>query len=162
MSQTDLEPLVQRRILVVDDEPVPRMAFRRALERVYQVSVAASAAEAATLLQQHDFDLVVTDLKMPGMNGIELIDQVRSFKPRQLFMAVSGNLYEYELDLGLREIPGLAKPFSLVDLLEAVSIRLEMADSFLASGESWTKQPSAAGGLDVAPATRDREAEGSG
>ena len=62
------------KILVVDDEMVVREGLRRVLEGDrYHVEACASGRSALDLMQEKDFDLVVTDLKMPGMSGLEVL-----------------------------------------------------------------------------------------
>ena len=68
-----------RRILVVDDEPVLRDLTSGALKRAgYHVDTAKDGAEAWEILQQHGYDLLITDYNMPGLSGVELIKNVRA------------------------------------------------------------------------------------
>jgi len=67
------------KILVTDDEPVMRNLLLRILENEgYQVTLASSAYEALERLSQDKFDLLLSDIKMPGMTGIELLREVKS------------------------------------------------------------------------------------
>ncbi len=72
---------VRHTILVVDDEPAQRQFLRAVLEREYQVSSAASGEEARKLLQNRGFDLVISDQRMPGMSGLELLAWIREHQP---------------------------------------------------------------------------------
>jgi EAL domain-containing protein (putative c-di-GMP-specific phosphodiesterase class I) len=66
------------RILVVDDEPSLRGAITRTLERAgFDVNAAEDGAQAMQLLDEHSFDAVLTDVSMPGMDGIALLRAVR-------------------------------------------------------------------------------------
>jgi two-component system response regulator AtoC len=67
-------------ILVVDDEPAQRQFLRAAL-RNHEVVAAASGEEALQLLSSRSFDLVISDQKMPGMSGIELLQWIREQTP---------------------------------------------------------------------------------
>ena len=69
----------RHKILVVDDEQEIRDMCKRALERAgYRVDVSQNAQEALELLDKgEDYDLVLTDLSMPGLNGLELISEVK-------------------------------------------------------------------------------------
>jgi DNA-binding NtrC family response regulator len=71
------------RILVVDDSDPVRETLADLLEvEGFQTAQAASAAEAMTLLRQNpDFNVLVTDLSMPGEDGISLIQQARQIQP---------------------------------------------------------------------------------
>ena len=67
------------RVLVVDDEEAIRRLSALALRRAgFEVDTAESVSEAATRLQQHPFDAVVSDLSMPGQGGLELLRLVRA------------------------------------------------------------------------------------
>lgn len=73
------------RVLLVDDHPVVRDGLHGQLQTapdIVVVAEAGSAAEALTLLHHHQVEVVVTDLRMPGIDGIELIAQVRSEYPQ--------------------------------------------------------------------------------
>jgi len=65
------------RILVVDDENGPRQALRMLLKEEYDVFLASSGRAALTLLEEQEVDLVITDIRMPEMTGIDLLRQIR-------------------------------------------------------------------------------------
>ena len=68
-----------KKILVVDDEEAIRLLYKEELtEAGYEVDVAQDGAEALRKLQQARPDLMTIDLRMPGMDGIELLSQVRA------------------------------------------------------------------------------------
>jgi EAL domain-containing protein (putative c-di-GMP-specific phosphodiesterase class I) len=72
------EPPALGRVLLVDDEPEVLRGFARVLkERGHHVATAAKAAEAITKLSEGRFDVVVSDISMPGMDGIQLLKEVR-------------------------------------------------------------------------------------
>ena len=67
------------RILIVDDEPLMRLSMVDALEAVgYDVQAAASGTEGIEAIRSREFDLVITDLKMPGIGGLDLIRHGRA------------------------------------------------------------------------------------
>src|SRR5512137_672308 len=68
---------VRYSILVVDDEPAQRQLLEAVLEKDYCVEAASDGNEATSLLQKKNFDLIITDERMPGTDGIELIRWVR-------------------------------------------------------------------------------------
>ena len=71
------------KILVIDDEVDMLMLLRMIIEdnTNYEVETTNSPTEGIKLLKEEDFDLVITDLKMPGMDGMELFDEFREIKP---------------------------------------------------------------------------------
>jgi DNA-binding response OmpR family regulator len=80
------------RILVVDDEAPIRMTLERLLQRRgYSVSVAASGEEALALLDQHSFDLLLLDLKLPGISGLEVAGQARTLQPAAAILLLTGH-----------------------------------------------------------------------
>lgn len=68
-------------ILIVDDEPAQRQLLSTSLSKEYAVVAAANGLEATQLLTRRNFDLVITDERMPGMGGIELIKWIRDRLP---------------------------------------------------------------------------------
>jgi DNA-binding NtrC family response regulator len=79
------------KILVVDDEKHVRALFERVLVKEgYQVECAASGSEAIDKLANNSFDLVVTDLKMDGIDGLDLIKKGKRAKQNLPFILISG------------------------------------------------------------------------
>jgi DNA-binding response OmpR family regulator len=69
---------MSKQILIVDDEPNVRLNFRMALETEgYEISEARSGAQAAQLLAEHSFALAILDMRMPGMDGLDLLAKMR-------------------------------------------------------------------------------------
>jgi serine phosphatase RsbU (regulator of sigma subunit)/anti-anti-sigma regulatory factor len=81
------------RILVVDDDEDLRKLLGHLLEDGMhrQIDEAASAAEARTSLSQHDFDLVITDLSMPGEGGVSLMQWAREHRPGPSWIVLTGH-----------------------------------------------------------------------
>ena len=81
-------------ILIVDDEKHTREGLQQALEDSYDVSIASNADEAANLMDSQPFDVVVTDLRMPGKSGLKVIDKAlaQSNHPAVLMMTAYGNI----------------------------------------------------------------------
>src|ERR1700685_1428291 len=79
-------------ILVIDDEPDILTTVSRSLElEGYQVEVAGSAAAGVAKLAEHDVDLVLLDVMMPGETGLEVLPKLRAAKPETIFVMMSGN-----------------------------------------------------------------------
>jgi two-component system response regulator HydG len=76
-----MEPSVAHRVLIVDDDPSNHAALDRILSREgYAVLHASSGREAMELFRENDVDLVLTDLKMPGMTGLDLLKAIRTVR----------------------------------------------------------------------------------
>ena len=80
-----------RKVLVVDDDPVVAKSFDRVLAgKGYAVITAASGQEALNKLETEDYDVVFTDIKMPGMSGLEMAEQVKANRPWLPVVIVTG------------------------------------------------------------------------
>ncbi|MDQ1636771.1 MAG: two-component system, NtrC family, sensor kinase [Pyrinomonadaceae bacterium] len=86
----DAIDLVDRRILIVDDEEGVRNLFADWLSENYECQTAASAEEALEYLAGQPCALVISDMMMPGRNGVELLREVTSRYPETAFIMVSG------------------------------------------------------------------------
>lgn len=81
-------------ILIVDDEKHSREGLREALADTYDVSLAANADEAFNLMEAQPFEVILTDLRMPGKSGLKVIDRALALpnKPAVLMMTAYGNI----------------------------------------------------------------------
>ncbi|HWQ09612.1 MAG TPA: response regulator, partial [Holophaga sp.] len=83
---------MEHKILFVDDDPSILSAYTRNLRKRYQMTTAAGGEEALQLVQtQGPFAVVVSDMRMPGMDGIELLTHVRNFQPDTIRIMLTGN-----------------------------------------------------------------------
>ncbi|GAB1344021.1 hybrid sensor histidine kinase/response regulator [Gemmatimonas sp.] len=116
-------------ILVVDDEPLVRNAFARVLERAgHHVLRAGDGREALNVLRSDIVDLVITDLMMPGMNGVEFAGVLAEGYPslRQHLIVVCGGAVTQDA-VQFLNTPGLRvlnKPVSMTDLEGVVTAAL--------------------------------------
>ena len=119
------------RILLAEDEQAMREYLTRALEKSgYQVVAVDRGTEAAPLLEQQEFDLLLTDIVMPEMDGIELARHCSKVSPRTEVMFITG-FSGVVLKAG-ESVPNakiLSKPFHLRDLVLEVE-RLFAKESF--------------------------------
>ncbi len=114
-------------VLVVDDEMMQREVAAKMLKMFgYQVYVVASGEEALTFLQHQPVALVLLDMMMDGMNGVETFSAIRAMIPGQKAIIVSGYSGSSEFDqareLGVCSL--LQKPYSMVQLGQAVRLAL--------------------------------------
>lgn len=107
-------------ILIVEDEPIIRSALRRLLERNhYQVSEAGSVQEAQEQHQITSFDLVISDLRLPGAPGTEMI---KLAAPRPVLIMTSYASLRSAVDsMRLGAIDYIAKPFDHDEMLQTVA-----------------------------------------
>lgn len=81
----------RRKVLVVDDDPVIGESFNRVLTgKGYAVITAANGEEALAKLKAEQYDLVYTDLRMPGMDGLEVAERVKAKQPWTPVVIVTG------------------------------------------------------------------------
>jgi two-component system response regulator RegX3 len=110
------------RILVVEDEPAIAEAVEYALQAEgFQVDALGDGAEALELARRHDYDLLVLDLMLPGLSGVEVCRRLRSESPIPILMVTAKDT-EVDRVLGL-EIGAddyVTKPFSMPELMARV------------------------------------------
>jgi CheY-like chemotaxis protein len=112
-----VDEIRSKHILVVDDEEAVGYVFERYLAiKGYRVSVAHSGEQALEAFQRETPDLVVTDYKMPGMNGDELLRRLRTLRPGLPAIMISAN--PIEVGPTLNEVRFFPKPVSLETLVE--------------------------------------------
>ncbi len=118
------------RILVIDDEYIIRSLMLEILEAAGHEVVGAETAERAlTLLEESEFELVVSDVVMPGLSGLELLGAVRALRASLPVVLVTGaGTYDTLSQALTRGAAGLVtKPFAHADLQNAVADALERA-----------------------------------
>ncbi len=119
-------------ILVVDDEGANRYSVSKTLQRVgYIVSEAASGEEALEIMNTQTYDVVLTDIRMPGLDGVELLRQIKEESPDVIVILMTayaslGTAVE-ALRLGAHDY--LIKPSSSQDIRQSVSRGVERAQN---------------------------------
>lgn len=90
-TRSERKMRINNRILVIDDEPdVVKMVQRVLLLEDYEVSTSTNGEQALAKLQETPFDLVITDIRMPGMNGLEVIHRVKEVDASIEIIVLSG------------------------------------------------------------------------
>ena len=112
-------------ILLVDDEGCIRASVSRVLARAgYAVTLAASGAEALQRVRAERYEAVICDLRMPGLSGVALLDQLHQTAPALTgrILVASGDLSQPDTTVFLERTgaPALLKPYAIGDLLEAL------------------------------------------
>ena len=114
-------------ILVVDDEPSMREFLAILLDKNgYTTRAAASGAEALALLKQHHFDLIISDIRMPDLSGLALLENIKDqdlsipvvlitayASPEDAVLAMKNGAYDY-----------VTKPFKVDDILSVIKTAL--------------------------------------
>jgi two-component system, OmpR family, phosphate regulon sensor histidine kinase PhoR len=110
-------------VLVVDDEPGMREGIRRVLlDAGYGAEVAANGEEALALVAWREFPLLLVDLRMPGVDGFELIERVRAQRPTSLCVVVSAfaTIESAVQSTKMGAFDFVVKPFTPEELLRVV------------------------------------------
>lgn len=118
------------RILVVDDDASQRRAVERVLEAMYEVVSVPGADEAMARVRQGAFDLALVDLRMPGMDGLELLGQLKLAEPGLDVILMTGSASDGDARL-IRAVRGgafyfIQKPFHRDVLLSLVQRCMEI------------------------------------
>ncbi len=119
--------MASERILIVDDEDGMRRLLSRVLSREgYETSAVGSGAEALRLVANERFDLVVTDIKMPEMDGLELLAELKEYEPSLPIIVITayGTIENAVQALRSGDYDYIAKPF------ENDEIKLTVAKAF--------------------------------
>ena len=116
-----------KRVLVVDDDSMNLVRTRMILEKSYDVLLTESGAQALDLLKREEIDLVLLDIEMPNMSGIETFERMRasSIDVPVVFLTASGEREDVldAIKLGAKNY--LKKPFNPQELLKRVAKELE-------------------------------------
>ena len=117
-------------ILVIDDDPAVRLTIKLVLEREgHDVALAADGRAGMTAIKSGDVDLVIVDIFMPGMDGIETIREVRKHQPGLPAIVISGTSLGgpglqapdfLAMAVKLGAVRSLQKPFKPRDIITAV------------------------------------------
>lgn len=121
-----------KRILIVDDEGLVTKSLKKLLAKEgFEVEVAASGAEALEIFKKSDFHLVVSDVRMPQMDGIETIERLRQLqkelnKPalKEIFITGYADESSYNRALKLKVCDYIFKPFDISQFIAAIKKNL--------------------------------------
>ncbi|MBI4459257.1 MAG: sigma-54-dependent Fis family transcriptional regulator [Acidobacteria bacterium] len=118
-------------ILIVDDQEMVRGICRQVVESLgYQAFLAESGSAAIRLLEQHPVDIVVADLKMPGMSGMELLEHIKAenSKVEVILMTAYGSVPSAVQAMRLGAFDYIAKPFSAEEMKLLIQRLLKTLD----------------------------------
>lgn len=110
-------------ILILDDEPIVSKRLQPALEKKgYEVESFYESAQAMLRIRERSFDIVVTDLKMEGIDGMQFLAEVKKLSPRTEVIVITGFATMDTAKESMRKgvFDFLAKPFKLGEIQEVI------------------------------------------
>ncbi|PKA82265.1 hypothetical protein ATE92_0392 [Ulvibacter sp. MAR_2010_11] len=121
--EIDYDALENRRVLVVEDNKINQMITKKILEKNKMVCmVADNGMEAIELVKEHNFDVILMDIHMPGISGIEATQKIREFNKKLPIIALTAVTIDENLDdfyrAGFNEI--IPKPFKTEEFFEKI------------------------------------------
>ncbi|MCG6895271.1 MAG: response regulator [Desulfobacteraceae bacterium] len=114
-----MEANPKTRMLILDDEPIVCKRLKPAFEKLgYAVEVFVDSTEAMARIREKDFDIVITDLKMKGIDGLQFVDAVKAKSPETEVIVITGfatmETAKDSFKLGIFDF--VAKPFKISDI----------------------------------------------
>jgi two-component system, NtrC family, response regulator HydG len=119
-----MEIPVATRVLVVDDEAGMRTTLAANLElEGYEVVEAESGQRAVALFREQPFELVITDIQMPGLDGVETLRELRKIRPKATIVMMTGFAMEQLVDQGIAAgaYTVLEKPFAMDAVMKVIA-----------------------------------------
>ncbi len=118
-----MEEVSRTSILILDDEPIVCKRLKSALEKKgYEVEIFFRSADAFKRVSERNFDIVITDLKMEGLDGMTFLTEVKKRSPRTEVIVITGfatmETAKESFQKGVFDF--LAKPFKLAEIQDAV------------------------------------------
>ncbi|PID02401.1 MULTISPECIES: response regulator [unclassified Sporosarcina] len=120
-----------KHLLIVDDQP----GIRLLLEEIFKptgimTALASNGKEALEIVQKHNPDCILLDMKMPGMNGVEVLREIRTLSPDAIVMMMTAyseiELLEDADKLGIDQ--HFTKPFDIFEVRDSILKRLGVLD----------------------------------
>ena len=121
-----------KKILVVDDEELITKSLLKLLDKEgYSTTVVRSGKEAIDKVKESNYDLIICDVRMPEMDGIETIEQARNYLKKlnrklipEILITGYADIEKYEKAIDLKVADYIYKPFDIADFLEVVKRNL--------------------------------------
>ena len=124
---------MKRSILYVDDEPINVELFRLNFEKDYNVFTALSAIEGLELMKDESINVIISDLKMPVMNGMEFIEQIKHASPEKICLILTAYTEPDIIIKGLNEetvFRYMVKPWKKHELRKAIEDAFNRYDTY--------------------------------
>lgn len=131
-----------KRILVIDDDELFLATLERVLKKSnYEVRIAHNGFQALEIVKSEHFDLIISDVRMPGMDGIETLNSIQTHSPMTRKIVVTGYASDsapiQAIKLGVDDY--LNKPFEMQEFMDAVRRSLSRSDEIIKSEASSTE-----------------------
>jgi len=125
-------------VLVIDDDAVVGRSFERVLSgKGYEVSTALSGEDALRTMENRDFDVVFTDIKMPGMDGLEVTERIKAKCPWTPVVVVTGyGSAENEAKASVLGANGFVRKPLTPEIIESVTLKAMLGDKESAEPEA--------------------------
>jgi DNA-binding NtrC family response regulator len=125
-------------VLVIDDDAVVGRSFERVLSRKgYEVSTALSGEDALHTMENKEFDVVFTDIKMPGMDGLEVTERIKAKCPWTPVVVVTGyGSTENEARAAVLGANGFVRKPLTPEIIESVTLKALLGDESVAEPEA--------------------------
>jgi DNA-binding NtrC family response regulator len=148
----------KRHVLVIDDDAVVGRSFDRVLSaRGYEVDTALNGEEALKDIEAHDYDVVFTDIKMPGMDGLEVAERIKARCPWTPVVVITGyGTEENEARASVLGVNGFVRKPLTPEMIESITLKaLEKPAEALEETEELeaANEPEAAVEAEEAPLT---------
>ena len=117
-----------KRLLVIDDEPIVGKRLQQVFSKIgFEIETYTEPVAAMASMAAHPFDIVVTDLKMEGMDGLEVLRQAKAMNPAARVIIITGYASPDTAELAQQQgvFAFLAKPFRLDELKQVIFRALE-------------------------------------
>lgn len=117
-----------KKILVIDDEELLTKTFSKVLEKQgYEVYIAKKGQDGCEMAEEVNFDLIISDIRMPGLDGVEAVSKIRDIylkkkwgKVPEIFITGFADEITEKQARGMKPSAFIMKPFDIQELLQAV------------------------------------------
>ena len=119
-------------ILIVDDEAGPRESLHMILKPMYDVQTVQNGQEAIKFISQKKVDVVTLDLKMPGLSGIEVLQEIKKLQPdiEVIIVSVHGTVSNAQEAIRFGAGDFISKPFNVADIIATVGKAFERRNCY--------------------------------
>jgi len=144
-------------LLVEDDKEINQLVKGQLEQEAFKVVTAYNGEDALHLLEQHEVDLILLDLMLPKLGGMEVLKRIRATKHTPvLIISAKGSDLDKALGLGFGADDYISKPFSLIELVARVHAAIRRSTQYAAAAnDSSVAIPAAAGSLQYKELTLD-------